>query len=118
MSAATDSRKEEFRRALDGAGIPYLYIRSTERGPLAVVDAEVLSRIAMSEDHVRGDYVADGGPGDWRALWVDADGEEHYMTGMTETAAYRRILGMPVGKRKSLTHYVGGPIPQKYRQSP
>lgn len=116
MTPAHDSRKDDFRRALDAAGVPYLHVRMTERGPLAVVDAEVLRDLSCDEGRVKGDYIASAGPGDWRALWVDVDGEEHYMTGMTETVAYRRILGMPVGKRKCLSHYVGGPIPVKYHQ--
>ena len=46
-------------------------------------------------------------PGRWSASVIDGDGNHHYRDMLTESKAYRMVLGYPIGKNKLHTRYAG-----------
>lgn len=95
---------------LDRLGIPYLFINSYEGMAVTVLDSRTMKSIVHKRETgtmISGRFVSMMEPGRWAASFVDADGIHHHRDMLTESKAYRMVLGYPIGRKNYHTRYAG-----------
>ena len=105
---------------LGSLGIPFLFINCYEGHAVSVLDAKTLKTIIQKRNNgimVSGRFVAMVEPGRWIASYIDDDGIHRHGHNLTESKAYRLVLGYQIGKKTSHTRYAGQPQVRPIRKS-
>lgn len=112
MSSMTEIVTAESRR-LDELGIPYRFIHSCEGSPIVIVDGSTMNRVV--ESGISGQFVCHVDKDRWSAYYTDVEGKPCYRDFLTESRAYKMVLGYPVGRKPTCTRYAYQ-IPIKQRK--
>lgn len=91
-------------------GIFYEHIHVTDGQPVVILESKILSDVVSrweSGQRFGGRFVSDCGDGTWSGAYMDQSSEFHHKEGMTESIAYRFVLGYRIGRVPQTSRYKG-----------